>query len=205
MTRWSDDLVWCAECGLLAAPPVEARFCPYCGRGLGSRRGAVAESLRLALAEPTHEDECIHQLERSKGNGAAGGAAVAAVPSAGCCRAVAPTAGAYDVRFPLLVVISPRAPSNFYAGLVGDREAPGLFIATHAPAVVGEWVALTFRVEGLADPCTTRGQVEWVRQPDPGRIETAPGMGVRLGALCDTTLAAVRRYIARVEPIFFEL
>jgi uncharacterized protein (TIGR02266 family) len=93
--------------------------------------------------------------------------------------------------------------SNFYMGLTENISEGGLFVATHRYKPLGTLVTLSFRVPNRAEPITIKGEVRWLR-PANGRNEVHPGMGIQFVDVGPDELAAIRAFIRKREPLFYE-
>jgi len=110
----------------------------------------------------------------------------------------------HRVRFPGLVEVRRGGLHGLYCELDGLDGWPGIFVATCAPAAVGETVELRFSLGDMTQPCDIDGEVEWVRPHDPGRIESTPGMGVRPDWICPATRDSLWLHAASEEIILAE-
>jgi Tfp pilus assembly protein PilZ len=107
--------------------------------------------------------------------------------------------------YPFRVEVGPESEHTFFVGF-SDSVARdgGIFVATQFPAPIGQACRLTFTVPGAAD-CVADCRVRWIRELDPERPENPPGMG--LGFCSDlpaAVVAAIERFTARRQPIFFD-
>jgi uncharacterized protein (TIGR02266 family) len=93
--------------------------------------------------------------------------------------------------------------SNFYMGLTENISEGGLFVATHRYKPLGTLVTLSFRVPNRPDPITVRGEVRWLR-PANGHNEVHPGMGIQFVDVGPEELGAIRTFIRKREPLFYE-
>ena len=67
------------------------------------------------------------------------------------------------LRCPLSIEVDHESPHNFFTGIMEDISEGGLFVATPAPAHIGERFAVTFSLPGLEQPITIDCEVRWVR------------------------------------------
>jgi uncharacterized protein (TIGR02266 family) len=107
-----------------------------------------------------------------------------------------------------------RGDNNFYTGLTEDISEGGIFIATCHGLPLGTPVILAFTLPGAWSPLEVRGTVQWLREPaalasgsaifssDDDRVK--PGMGVRFDALDRRSTLAIRAFMARRDPEFFD-
>lgn len=119
-------------------------------------------------------------------------------------------------RYALSLAITLQGENNFYAGLSEDISEGGVFIATHHSLPLGTPVVLSFTLPDAAEPITVYGTVKWLRGPDattswetnfgigshaPGVM---PGMGVRFHDMDPATVKAIRTFMQRRSPVFFD-
>jgi len=64
-----------------------------------------------------------------------------------------------------------------------DVSRGGIFIRTREPVAVGTLLHLDFKLQDAQQLLAGDGTVVWVREPDPNRSGTTPGMGVRFDKL----------------------
>ncbi len=93
--------------------------------------------------------------------------------------------------------------SNFYLGLTENISEGGLFVATHRYKPLGTLVTLSFKVPNRPDPITVKGEVRWLR-PANGHNEVHPGMGIQFVDIGPEEQAAIRSFIRKREPMFYE-
>lgn len=93
--------------------------------------------------------------------------------------------------------------SNFYLGLTENISEGGLFVATHRYKPLGTPVTLSFKLPGREQPITIKGEVRWLR-PSNGRNEVHPGMGIQFVDVGPEEHAAIRAFIRKREPLFYE-
>ncbi len=92
---------------------------------------------------------------------------------------------------------------NLYAGLAENLSAGGLFIATHKLQKVGSKIELSLRMPGSEEEFPIVGEVRWVRLYNE-QSDTSPGLGVRFLELPAGAAAAIERFLAQREPLFFD-
>lgn len=109
-----------------------------------------------------------------------------------------------DLRqFPERVDIRPWTDHNFFTGFTGTLSDGGLFVATYRPLPPGEEVEVVFTLPELDCPCAAVMQVQWVRDYNPDRPEVVPGMGLRFVRMDARVQAAIERFMAAREPLFY--
>jgi uncharacterized protein (TIGR02266 family) len=90
-----------------------------------------------------------------------------------------------EPRPPVNLRIKFRSASldQFIERYAGDVSRGGIFIRTREPLAVGTELRLDFKLQEGQQLLTGEGTVVWVREPDPGRPQALPGMGVRFDEL----------------------
>ena len=107
------------------------------------------------------------------------------------------------VRVKVELEIKFSSVHNFYAGFVENLSAGGIFIATYKLRPVGETVAFEVTLPGCETPVSGVGEVRWVRQPHEDS-DVGPGMGIRFMTLNLGSAEAIRRYVERRDPMFYD-
>jgi len=106
-------------------------------------------------------------------------------------------------RYAVDVDIDVTSDHNFYAGLVENMSAGGVFIATHLERPVGTLVELALRIPGTSTPIRGVGEVRWVRRYNEAS-DTPPGLGIRFVMLEPGAVAAIEAFLATRDPLFFD-
>ena len=106
-------------------------------------------------------------------------------------------------RFSVDLEVNVHSEHNFYAGLAENLSAGGLFIATHKLQKVGSKLELSLRMPDSEDVFQIVGEVRWVRLFNE-HSDTSPGLGVRFADLPTGASAAIDRFLAQREPLFFD-
>jgi uncharacterized protein (TIGR02266 family) len=116
----------------------------------------------------------------------------------------------------LSLAITMQGVYNFYAGLSEDMSEGGIFIATHHALPIGTPVVLSFTLPDSDEPMTVHGTVQWLRGPDAtASWETnfgggadapgiTPGIGVKFDDVDRAALRAIRTFVTRRSPVFFD-
>ncbi|HWZ92241.1 MAG TPA: TIGR02266 family protein [Polyangiaceae bacterium] len=99
--------------------------------------------------------------------------------------------------------VSLGSEHNFYAGLAENLSAGGVFIATHRLQKVGSKIDVSLRMPDSAETFELVGEVRWVRVYNE-QSDTPPGLGIRFEALPPEATAAIERFLAQREPLFFD-
>lgn len=106
-------------------------------------------------------------------------------------------------RVALEVDIGLHSETNFFAAYGDDVSEGGLFVATYDLLPVGSALTLSF-VLPHGPQIVVRGRVAWLREADAFDTELHPGMGVVFLDLDERGLAAIREYMRRRAPIFYD-
>jgi uncharacterized protein (TIGR02266 family) len=106
-------------------------------------------------------------------------------------------------RFSVELEVNVLSEHNLYAGLAENLSAGGLFIATHKLQKVGSKIELALRMPGSEEEFQIVGEVRWVRLYNE-QSDTSPGLGVRFLDLPPGATAAIERFLAQREPLFFD-
>jgi uncharacterized protein (TIGR02266 family) len=120
-------------------------------------------------------------------------------------------------RYELKLAITMQGENNFYTGLSENISEGGIFIATSHQLAVGTPVRIELTLPSSDTPLSVFGTVQWVRGPDATARSfelfgagaevygAMPGIGVRFHDLGSETLRAIRAFMARREPVFFDV
>jgi len=106
-------------------------------------------------------------------------------------------------RVALEVDIGLHSETNFFAAYGDDVSEGGLFVATYDLLPVGSALTLSF-VLPHGPQVIVRGRVAWLREADSFDTDLHPGMGVVFLDLDERGLAAIRDYMRRRAPIFYD-
>lgn len=127
---------------------------------------------------------------------------------------VVPVEKRREPRYLLRFAITIRGDNNFYLDLSDDISAGGIFIATQKLLPVGTPVILSFTLAGYETSLSAEGVVRWQRGPDAtaheenifghDHTEVKFGMGVEFRDLDDETALAIRSFMRRRRPEFFD-
>jgi uncharacterized protein (TIGR02266 family) len=107
-------------------------------------------------------------------------------------------------RFSVELAVDLKSESNFYAGLAENLSAGGVFVATHNLQEVGSKVEITVRLPEQDKVVHAIGEVCWVRVFNE-ESDTPPGMGLRFVELEAGAAQLIERFVARREPLFFDV
>jgi uncharacterized protein (TIGR02266 family) len=92
--------------------------------------------------------------------------------------------------------------SQLYTGFSENLSEGGVFVATHVLRKVGERLDLIVVLPN-SEPVRTIGEVRWVREVSD-RIDAPPGMGLRFVSLGFEDASAIRAFLTKRAPLFFE-
>jgi uncharacterized protein (TIGR02266 family) len=110
--------------------------------------------------------------------------------------------GRSNARFPLQTQVDLSSDSNVFTGFSTNLSEGGLFVATLSVLPVGTPVDLTFTLPGKVK-ISVRGEVRWIREIDDRTPDVFPGVGVRFLELSQESAAALQRFVASREPLFY--
>jgi uncharacterized protein (TIGR02266 family) len=110
--------------------------------------------------------------------------------------------GRSNARFPLQTQVDLCSDSNVFTGFSTNLSEGGLFVATLSVLPVGTPVDLTFTLPGKVK-ISVRGEVRWIREIDDRTPDVFPGVGVRFLELTTEASAALQRFVASREPLFY--
>jgi uncharacterized protein (TIGR02266 family) len=106
-------------------------------------------------------------------------------------------------RFRVELEVTFASEHNFYAGLVENLSAGGVFVATHQLKRVGDILELNLKLPGHDAPFVCKGEVRWLR-PYNEHSDAQPGMGVRFVEIDPATSAAIERFVRGREPLLYD-
>lgn len=220
----------CRACQGLVAD--DAAFCGYCGFKLAPLQAREAPILLTKVKRKSEEVRAEAAARRASGSGPTphGEPPARRTPETGpspaepAARSIpeitptphteppvrrVPPTGADSFpprapRFPLKVEVSYNSEHNFFTGFMENICEGGLFIATHTPGKLGDFLEVSFTVPGLERSCTVICRVRWIRDYDPDNPDTIPGMGCQFGALETHVAAAIQAFLEHRDPIFFD-
>lgn len=99
--------------------------------------------------------------------------------------------------------VTATSEHNFFMGFSENLSEGGLFIATHSPREVGALVSIEFTLPGLNYKVCVVGEVRWTRLFSESS-DAPPGMGVRFIEISDEDAKAIRDFVNRRAPIFWD-
>jgi uncharacterized protein (TIGR02266 family) len=106
-------------------------------------------------------------------------------------------------RFSVELEVTLESDHNFYAGLVENLSASGLFIATHALRTIGEQIEFSIRLGESEDVLKGVGVVRWIRQYSESS-DTPPGVGLSFAEIEETSRRRILEFLRTREPLFFD-
>jgi len=114
----------------------------------------------------------------------------------------APNSGRIATRVPLHTQVDFSSDSNVFTGFSTNLSEGGVFVATLDLLPVGTPVDLTFTLPG-SKRVTVKGEVRWTREIDDRMPDVFPGVGVRFVDLTSDATAALHRFVAERDPLFY--
>ncbi|MEP7049130.1 MAG: TIGR02266 family protein [Pseudomonadota bacterium] len=106
-------------------------------------------------------------------------------------------------RYSVDLEVNVQSEHNLYAGLAENISAGGLFIATHELQKVGSKIELSLRMPDSDESFNITGEVRWLRLYNE-QSDTSPGLGIRFLDLPPGAAAAIDRFLAQRDPLFFD-
>jgi uncharacterized protein (TIGR02266 family) len=158
-----------------------------------ARREAQAAAQRRASAAPVVSEQATPAPARPRPAGQPLGKMSAAAPS---------PSGRTSSRIPVQTQVDMTSDSNVFTGFSTNLSEGGVFVATVNLLPVGTPVDLTFTLPGKTR-ITVKGEVRWTREIDDRVPDVFPGVGVRFVELGVDAAAALHRFVAEREPLFY--
>jgi uncharacterized protein (TIGR02266 family) len=108
----------------------------------------------------------------------------------------------YEHRVPLQAEVDFESESNLYSGFSTNLSEGGIFVATVKLLPIGTPVDLNVTLPGEG-ALALRGVVRWTRILNIDTPDVYPGIGVQFVDLTAELSAALRRFLAHREPLFY--
>jgi uncharacterized protein (TIGR02266 family) len=102
------------------------------------------------------------------------------------------------------VDIGMQSETNFFTGFSMDISSGGLFVSTYDILPLDSEVNVNFSLPG-GPIMSLSGLVRWVREYNEVAPDTAPGMGIMFEGLSAEQENDINAYLARINPIFYEM
>ena len=106
-------------------------------------------------------------------------------------------------RSSLEIDVSIQTDHNFFMGLTENISEGGLFIATYDELPIGTELDLRLNLPD-SSPMETKAVVVWVREQNWFSEDVVPGVGVRFLDINEEHANAVRKFVEKREPMFYE-
>ncbi len=106
-------------------------------------------------------------------------------------------------RADLSVEVSLEGEHNFFVGFSENVSEGGLFVATHSLREIGSIIHLTFQLPDRARPIEVEAVVRWIRLFSEAS-DVPPGLGLQFVDLSDEDAHAIRTFVERRAPLFWE-
>jgi uncharacterized protein (TIGR02266 family) len=108
-------------------------------------------------------------------------------------------------RFQIVIEIGIHTKSNFFTGLTNDISEGGLFVQTYDIQPIGTELEVQILLPGMEEPAKIATMVTWIREPlDMGEDDQA-GMGLKLVNPHPILKRAIKKYVRRHEPLFYDV
>ncbi|MEW5741563.1 MAG: TIGR02266 family protein [Myxococcota bacterium] len=92
--------------------------------------------------------------------------------------------------------------NNFFNGFSANISDGGLFVATVKHVPIGTHIDLNFSLPS-GERIQAQGVVRWVREVNDKDPDSMPGIGVQFTRLDESAQAAIERFVASREPMFY--
>ena len=102
------------------------------------------------------------------------------------------------------VDIGMQSETNFFTGFSMDISSGGLFVSTYDILPLDSEVNVNFSLPG-GPMMSLSGLVRWVREYNDAVPDTAPGMGIMFEDLSAEQENDINAYLARSNPLFYEM
>jgi uncharacterized protein (TIGR02266 family) len=106
-------------------------------------------------------------------------------------------------RAELNVEVSLEGDHNFFVGFSENVSEGGLFVATHSLREIGSVVHLSFQLPDRQRPIEVEAVVCWMRIFSE-TSDTPPGLGLQFIDISDEDAHAIRGFVERRAPLFWE-
>jgi uncharacterized protein (TIGR02266 family) len=106
-------------------------------------------------------------------------------------------------RANLDVEVSLEGDHNFFVGFSENVSEGGLFVATHSLREIGSIIRLTFQLPDRPRPIEVDAVVRWIRLFND-TSDVPPGLGLQFIELSDEDAHAIRGFVERRAPLFWE-
>jgi uncharacterized protein (TIGR02266 family) len=108
-------------------------------------------------------------------------------------------------RYDLEIKVDLESEHNFYTGLTQNISAGGLFIATHHLRRIGDRITLKFQLPGTEGAVEVETEVRWIRENSAlNRVDGSTGMGVRFINLSPEATAAITKFLASRDSLYYD-
>jgi uncharacterized protein (TIGR02266 family) len=106
-------------------------------------------------------------------------------------------------RAELAVEVTLEGDHNFFVGFSENVSEGGLFVATHSLREIGSVIRLTFQLPDRVHPIEVDAVVRWVRLFNE-TSDVPPGLGLQFVDLSDEDAFAIRTFVERRAPLFWD-
>ncbi|MCC6336438.1 MAG: TIGR02266 family protein [Myxococcales bacterium] len=114
----------------------------------------------------------------------------------------APQSQRVQQRVKMQAAVDFGSDNNFFSGFSGNISDGGLFVATVKHLAIGTQIDLSFSLPS-GERIQAQGVVRWVREVNDKDPDSMPGLGVQFTRLDETAQAAIERFVASREPMFY--
>lgn len=129
-------------------------------------------------------------------------AIAASPPPQAAGKPPAPQSQRVQQRVKMQAAVDFGSDNNFFSGFSGNISDGGLFVATVKHLAIGTQIDLNFSLPS-GERIQAQGVVRWVREVNDKDSDSMPGLGVQFTRLDETAQAAIERFVASREPMFY--
>lgn len=129
-------------------------------------------------------------------------AIAASPPPQAAGKPPAPQSQRVQQRVKMQAAVDFGSDNNFFSGFSGNISDGGLFVATVKHLAIGTQIDLNFSLPS-GERIQAQGVVRWVREVNDKDPDSMPGLGVQFTRLDETAQAAIERFVASREPMFY--
>ncbi|MBN2725195.1 MAG: PilZ domain-containing protein [Deltaproteobacteria bacterium] len=109
-------------------------------------------------------------------------------------------------RIKWVVEVNIKSSHTFFTGLTNDISEGGLFVNTYDLQELGSILDVDIILPGMEESVRLRTEVVWVKPPrEMGGSDLQVGMGLKLIDPSPELSRAIKKYIRRHEPMFYDL
>ena len=104
--------------------------------------------------------------------------------------------GRTDPRVPKVLSLTYKDRAAFIQAYTDNASNGGLFIKTETPLKVGYQFVLKLQLPGVPNPLQIKSEVRWMRPPEKGQSDQAPGMGIQFLEISENDARVLKECLA---------